>query len=120
MAKEFDREKLVKDKERVDDVRNKLTQFEADLRSVKLKVQHCQDKIDNLKDHEYDPNCKYCTSNVFVKDAIDTKVELVDDKKTVHDFLQKIGKVSDFIEKNKFIQEEANKLQIIPLVSGLF
>ena len=87
-------------------------ELDSTLNTMKLTIANKLSKLEKLEKHEYDPNCKYCTSNVFVKDAIETKVELVDDKKTVHDFLQKIGKVSDFIEKNKFIQEEANKLQI--------
>ena len=82
------------------------------LSTMKLTITNKLSKLEKLGKHEYDPNCKYCTSNVFVKDAIDTKDELENDKKVVHDFLQKIGKVSEFIENNKFIQEEANKLQI--------
>ena len=31
------------------------------------------EKLSHLKKHEYDPNCKFCISNVFVKDAIATK-----------------------------------------------
>ena len=31
------------------------------------ELTYLQEKIDNLKDHEYDPDCKYCLSNIFVK-----------------------------------------------------
>ena len=48
---------------------------------------------------------------MFVKDAIDTKSQLEDDKKTVHDFLQKLKGVSNFIEQNGFIQIQADEIQ---------
>jgi hypothetical protein len=32
-----------------------------------------QEKIKHLESHEYDPNCKYCTSNVFVQNAIEAQ-----------------------------------------------
>ena len=32
-----------------------------------------QEKIDHLSDHEYDPDCKYCTSNIFVQNAIEAQ-----------------------------------------------
>ena len=87
-------------------------ELDTTLSTMKVTIANKLSKLEKLEKHEYDPNCKYCTSNVFVKDAIETKGELENDKKVVHDFLQKIGKVSDFIEENRFIQEEANKLQI--------
>ena len=32
-----------------------------------------QEKIAHLAEHEYDPNCQYCTSNVFVQNAIEAQ-----------------------------------------------
>jgi galactose-1-phosphate uridylyltransferase len=31
------------------------------------------EKLSHLESHQYDPNCKFCMNNVFVKDAIATK-----------------------------------------------
>lgn len=37
-----------------------------------------QSKIDMLHDHEYDPDCSFCSNNEFVKQAEEAKVTIVD------------------------------------------
>lgn len=81
------------------------------LSTLKVTIKNKLEKLEKLQQHEYDPNCQYCVSNVFVKDAIETKTQLEDDKKMVHDFLQKLKAVNDFIEENKSIQEQAEEIQ---------
>ena len=83
------------------------------LKTLKLTISNKLSKLEKLKQHEYDPNCKYCTSNVFVQDAMDTKVQLENDKQTVHDFLLKLKAVGDFLETSKFIQDQADTIQTI-------
>lgn len=87
------------------------TELNTTLGTLKLTIANKLSKLEKLKQHEYDPNCKYCTSNVFVKDAMDTKNQLEKDKQTVHDFLQKLQSVSDFIGKNEFVQKQAEIIQ---------
>lgn len=45
---------------------------------IKLNAVHLQSKIEKLDTHEYDPTCKYCINNEFVRDAENAKKELVD------------------------------------------
>jgi DNA repair exonuclease SbcCD ATPase subunit len=40
-------------------------------------IESNQKKISHLDSHEYDPNCKFCCDNVFVKDAMIAKEDLV-------------------------------------------
>jgi DNA repair exonuclease SbcCD ATPase subunit/DNA repair exonuclease SbcCD nuclease subunit len=84
--------------------------LDKELDTMKLTIKNKLEKLSKLNEHEYDPNCKYCVSNVFVQDAMKTKEELEIDKKTVADFLQKRSVVVDFIEKNSFIEQQANEL----------
>jgi DNA repair exonuclease SbcCD ATPase subunit len=49
---------------------NKL-ETEISIHKGKISVQN--EKLVHLSKHEYDPNCKFCVNNVFVKDAIETK-----------------------------------------------
>jgi len=49
----------------------------ANLTKIELQIGHNQSKIDNLSNHEYDPNCQYCVNNVFVKDAKDAEITIV-------------------------------------------
>jgi predicted MPP superfamily phosphohydrolase len=55
-------------------VTKELTQLEQ---LIKLQ----QQKIDHLKTHEYDHTCKYCVSNIFVKEAEEAKIELPKNQK---------------------------------------
>ena len=76
---------IKKDKRRYNetDISDKLTQLEklekeqAQIDSSIKKQQGIinakQEKINHLSDHEYDPACKYCTSNVFVQNAIEAQ-----------------------------------------------
>jgi DNA repair exonuclease SbcCD ATPase subunit/DNA repair exonuclease SbcCD nuclease subunit len=52
----------------------------AEIDKLKVVVKNKIDKLKKLEDHKYDPNCTYCTNNVFVKDAIKTKEEIESDK----------------------------------------
>ena len=110
LSKEFDKETLMKKKERIDIVRNRITELEADLRSVKLKVQHCQDKIDNLKDHEYDPNCQFCINNVFVKDAEHAKSQIWGFEQDRDELNFELSDLNEEFTKNSFVYSELEKL----------
>ena len=43
-----------------------------------------QQKINHLNTHEYDPNCKYCASNVFVQDAVEAQSTIDSDRETLN------------------------------------
>jgi DNA repair exonuclease SbcCD ATPase subunit/DNA repair exonuclease SbcCD nuclease subunit len=43
-----------------------------------------QQKINHLNTHEYDPNCKYCASNVFVQDAVEAHSTIDSDRETLN------------------------------------
>jgi exonuclease SbcC len=47
-----------------------------------------KEKLSHLEKHEYDPNCKFCMNNVFVKDANETK-QIVDEQLVVLEELQR-------------------------------
>jgi len=54
-----------------------------------------QEKIDHLSDHEYDPGCKYCTSNVFVQNAIEAKNTIDADREVLADLSAQITDIDD-------------------------
>ena len=81
------------------------------LQHYKLTISAKLDKLTKLEEHEYDPNCKYCTSNVFVKDAIKTKEELENDKKSIAQFLTQRKAVEQYIQDNQQMQTDYNNLQ---------
>lgn len=81
------------------------------LQSLKMTVANKLEKLEKLKQHEYDPNCKYCTSNIFVKDAINTKEELEVDKVTVKNLLDNIQQIKDFLAANQYLEDQATSLR---------
>lgn len=87
--------------------------LDKELDALKITIKNKLEKLSKLNEHEHDPNCKYCISNVFVQDAMQTKKELEEDKQTVSRFLQKRKECVDFLETNAFIQEQANYLSIL-------
>jgi len=82
------------------------TELDAKLQHYKVTISTKLDKLRRLEEHEYDPNCKYCVENVFVKDAIKTKQELEDDKKHVAEFLASRREVEDYLENHKDIEAQ--------------
>jgi DNA repair exonuclease SbcCD ATPase subunit len=60
----------------IDKAVEKLDNLETDIDALNKKIEKAtwcraqwKKKIEALKTHEYDPNCKYCINNQFVKDA---------------------------------------------------
>lgn len=86
------------------------TDLDQKLQHYKLTISAKLDKLSKLEEHEYDPNCKYCTSNVFVKDAIKTKEELDSDKQHIADFLSQRKAVEQFIQDNLQTQKDYEDL----------
>jgi DNA repair exonuclease SbcCD ATPase subunit len=86
----------------------------------KVSVRNKLDLISKLDTHEYDPNCKYCCDNEFVKAADKAKVELEEDKvivkKLLHDKSISDNILLEKIEVEKLISAynalNSEKLQI--------
>jgi exonuclease SbcC len=50
-----------------------LSDIERKIEVLEESLRVNMEKLSHLESHEYDPNCKFCMNNVFVKDAIATK-----------------------------------------------
>jgi len=51
-----------------------------DIKILKFAIDNKNEKMKNLEELEYDPECSYCMNNIFVKDAINTKSSLLEDQ----------------------------------------
>jgi len=69
-------EQLREQLEQINILSDELKQASFDLKTTKTKISSLEKKINLLHDHEYDPDCKYCTDNSFVKDALEARREL--------------------------------------------
>ena len=70
-------------------LKSELLLIERDIDKKKMVVNNKLEKLKKLEDHKYDPNCEYCVNNVFVKDAINTKADLQNDKVEVAELFNK-------------------------------
>jgi DNA repair exonuclease SbcCD ATPase subunit len=53
--------------------KGKLADVQQQIDKLEGQYESNLEKLKHLEQHEYDPNCKFCMNNVFVKDAIATK-----------------------------------------------
>jgi DNA repair exonuclease SbcCD ATPase subunit len=108
----------------VNDITAKLTQYAKIEHSVNTILQKYrqqkeivngkQEKIKHLESHEYDPNCKYCTSNVFIQNAIEAQNTIEADRTILNDLQQRIEDLNTELESLKPVFEletQYNKLK---------
>jgi len=122
--------------ENIDSLESKLVNIDADLIKTQIEqyqklesninkqsqkftqqreqVNAKQEKIKHLESHEYDPNCKYCTSNVFVQNAIEAQ-NTIDSDRAILEEMQYVIEVAT-VELNKLqpvfeIADQYNKLK---------
>ena len=81
-----------------------ITELQQTLQSTQKLLQKQQEvvnakeqKIEHLSTHQYDPNCKYCTSNVFVQNAIEAQNTIDQDRTVLNDIKIKITELTDKI-----------------------
>lgn len=72
----------------------------------KLVVSSKLEKLEKLEKHEYDPNCKFCINNEFVKDAIEVKGTLELDKNETVLLVDEYKKVSDELNDLHHIEKD--------------
>lgn len=81
-----------------------------------------EEKLDKLSEHEYDPNCKFCINNIFVKDAQNTKDKIKITQQNLDKIstsctkleakLKQLKKIMDQINNNKKIENDIYNLQL--------
>lgn len=73
-----------------------------------------QEKIDHLATHQYDPNCEYCTSNIFVQNAVEAQNTIDQDRIILENIRAEIAQLNSDLETLKPVfkeSEQVNKLQ---------
>jgi DNA repair exonuclease SbcCD ATPase subunit len=69
-----------------------------------------EQKIKHLEAHEYDPNCKYCTSNVFVQDAIEAQDTIDSDRAILTELERRFDALETDIEAVSIYQVQRDEL----------
>ena len=82
---------------------------------LKTSVGEKLKKLAHLDQHKYDPNCKYCVDNVFVKDAIATRESLAADKAhgtELKDAIRAIKETVETLLPSYELYQQATALQL--------
>ena len=97
-------------------------ELESNILNVNNKIKEQQniidiklEKITHLSDHQYDPKCEYCISNIFVQDAIDAEKTVIYDKQfltKLSNQLLEFNNLYNELEIYRIQEEEFNKLKI--------
>jgi len=92
----------------------KLVEAERSHSIAKMHLSSAEEKIKHLDNHKYDPNCKFCCDNEFVKDAMNAKNALPELQQIVKDALINAVSIQQTLDRWEGVKEqydEWNKLK---------
>ena len=87
----------------------KLVEAEKTHSTAKVYLKSAEEKIKHLDNHQYDPNCKFCCDNEFVKDAMKAKEALPELQKIVKDALIDATSIQQTLDRWEGIEEQYNE-----------
>ncbi len=97
---------------------NTKKEFEIDLDKMKIEIRTKLDKIEKLGNLEWDDDCKFCMSNPFTLDAMETKKKLEVDKDILKKHLSDFDSINETIktlyhtrERKADLDDNINKVQ---------
>jgi DNA repair exonuclease SbcCD ATPase subunit len=70
-------------------LQTEFTELCDEIKTQKGIIDAKQEKINHLATHQYDPECEYCTSNIFVQNAIDAKNTIDEDRAVLADIMKR-------------------------------
>jgi len=70
-------------------LQTEFTELRDEIKTQKGIIDAKQEKINHLATHQYDPECEYCTSNIFVQNAIDAKNTIDEDRAVLNEIMQR-------------------------------
>jgi DNA repair exonuclease SbcCD ATPase subunit len=76
---------------------------------AKLHVSSAEETIKNLDNHKYDPNCKFCCDNTFVKDAMRVKEALPQLKEILREALVDCTGIQQTLDTMEGVEEQYNE-----------
>jgi DNA repair exonuclease SbcCD ATPase subunit len=107
-AKEIDSNVLIKEYENLRKLMEKQSKLKNSLDKKNVEIFHKKEKLEKLKKHKYDPNCKFCIENIFVKDANKTKEELQGDLDELNKLQLECNSIDESILNLKWVEVAHN------------
>lgn len=82
--------------------------IEKEIHDLENKIKYCEDRKNQLENHEYDPNCKFCINNEFVLDAKES-IRLLPQLQELVSFKRGILSELEFARKERNANLEKSK-----------
>jgi exonuclease SbcC len=86
--------------------------------TLKSQLTSAEEKINHLDKHEYDPNCKFCCDNEFVKDAMRAKEALPELKRFVQNATIQCTGIQQTLDRWDGVEEQYNELTDLKIKLG--
>jgi len=109
IIKNYDAVDITTKYESLKELENSLNQKEQFIEKKKIVVTSKLQKLKKLEEHKYDPNCTFCTTNVFVKDAIKTREELESDKVEAQNLVSEYTNLKNKVNELSYIKDDWKK-----------
>ena len=107
----FDKEELSTKYTELKNLKDSLLSVKHDVDKKKIFISAKLEKINKLKTHEYDPNCKYCVNNEFVKDAMVAQSSLDSDKDVASKLVKNYEVLNAKIKELYHVEDEYTTCQ---------
>jgi DNA repair exonuclease SbcCD ATPase subunit/DNA repair exonuclease SbcCD nuclease subunit len=109
IIKNYDIEDITTKYDSLKELESLLSQKEQGIEKKKIVVTSKLQKLKKLEEHKYDPNCTFCTTNVFVKDAIKTREELESDKVEAQNLVGEYTNLKNKVNELSYIKDDWKK-----------
>jgi DNA repair exonuclease SbcCD ATPase subunit len=102
---EISGDELLKAHKKYTDNQKQLTDANRRCELKKSTVKNKLDKLKKLQEYKYDPKCKFCVENIFVKDAKKTEAEIDADKSELQTIENEVASLKKQHEEWNWIEE---------------
>jgi len=95
----FDIEELERKQEEISSIKNEISVWQNKKNVDQLELERFRKKEKLLTTHEYDPDCRYCSDNEFVKDAISAQKKIPSSVKRLSEYDMSVAGLTTELEK---------------------
>jgi len=103
--KKIEESNLVESHKTYKSLSDKINEVKQKMDLKKVEIKGKLEKVARLDKHEYDPNCKFCINNDFVKDASRAKKQLSEDKKEADKMLEQLDNLREELAKFTWVEQ---------------
>jgi DNA repair exonuclease SbcCD ATPase subunit/predicted MPP superfamily phosphohydrolase len=111
--RQYDEQDLTEKLQQLEKLEIELTQQSSSIKKQQQIINAKQEKIDHLSDHKYDPNCEFCTSNVFVQNAIEAQNTIDTDRDILTELQNKYGELATSVAEYASVRSDYNMLMAL-------